>query len=71
MEHVDAIPEDSKDEVSENKIMRRKTGKGGKQVECQGTSLKNLGKKHNVELVEQALRRPIADIVSNLYQTAH
>jgi len=33
MEQVHAIPEDSEEEVSENKTMRRRTAKKGKKLE--------------------------------------
>jgi len=49
IEHVDTIPDDIEDEVSENEIMRMKTAKKRKKVEFQGTSLKDLCEKLNVE----------------------
>jgi len=49
IECIDAILNDSEDEVSENETIRRKMVKGEKKVELQGMSLKDLGEKLNME----------------------
>ena len=70
MEKIDEIPEDSKDEVSDKKVIRRKTRRNKKKPAPASTSLETLNRKYDMDLYESAVPRPMAEIVSNLYMTA-